>query len=116
MQHQRRDAIARLGKVEPRGLFPVRLPATVRQALVLVLAAAGLFAYRLHHKPPLVALLQTTARSQLVQSIFSPIIRTLEKDLERTLALASSRPEPPADEVRPGDPTPTGDDPWQKRQ
>jgi hypothetical protein len=110
VQHQRRDAVARVGKVEPRGLFPVRMPATAGHALLLLLAAAGLFAYRLHHKPPLVALLQTTARSQLVQSILSPIVRTLEKDLQRTIALSSSRPEPLADEVRPGDPVQSGDD------
>ena len=79
----------------------------------MFLVAAGLFAYRLHHKPPLVALLQTTMRSQLVQSIISPIMRTLENNLERTIALASPRPESPADVVRPGDPVQSGDDLWQ---
>ena len=56
---------------------------------MLVLIAAGLFAYRIHHQPPLISLLQTTARSQLVQSIFSPIVHAMEKDLQRTMALVT---------------------------
>ena len=86
---QRKDALARLAKVDPRGLFPIQLPGNFRRASVLVLVAAGLFAYRIHHQPPLISLLQTTARSQLVQSIFSPIVHAMEKDLQRTMALVT---------------------------
>jgi hypothetical protein len=113
MQYQRRDAVKRLEKVEPRGLFPVRMPATAGRVLILFLAAAGLYAYRLHHRAPLTALLQSTARSQLVQSILSPIVRTLENELQRTAALADSRPDPAPDEVRPADPAQNADDLWQ---
>jgi hypothetical protein len=112
MQLQRQDALARVKKVEPRGLFPVRMPATANRVLVLALAAGGLLTYRIHHKPPLVSLLQTTERSQLVQSILSPIVHAMEKDLQRTMALVTT-PENAADEVRAGDITPPPDDLWQ---
>src|SRR5271166_96026 len=51
---QRKDALARLGKVDPRGLFPIRWPENRKRAVVLVMIAAGLLAYRIHHQPPLV--------------------------------------------------------------
>jgi len=51
---QRKDALVRLMKVDPRGFFPVQLPANIRRASVLVLLAAGLCVYRIHHQPPLV--------------------------------------------------------------
>jgi hypothetical protein len=97
---QRKDALARLRKVDPRGFFPVQSPGNIRRASVLVLIAAGLFAYRIHHKPPLISLLQTTARSQLVQSIFSPIVHAMEKDLQRTMALVTMKPDATGEETR----------------
>ena len=106
------DAISRLAKVDSGSLFPIHMPAAARRAFVLILIVAGLFIYRIHHKPPLVALLQTTARSSLVQSIFSPLVHAMEKDLQRTMALANLKPEPQADEVRAGEAIPTGDDLW----
>jgi hypothetical protein len=108
---QRRDAIARLSKLEARGFFPVRLPASVGRASVLILVAAGLFAYRIHHKPPLISLLQTTARSQLVQSIFSPIVHAMEADLQRTIALVTTKPDAAGDEARRRD-SGSADDLW----
>lgn len=110
---QRQDAIARLTQVSSRALFRVRWPAAARRALVLGVVAAGFFVYRMHYKPPLVALLQTAARSQLVQSILSPMAHALEKDLQRTIALMKSKPDAPADEVRPGNAAPAADDLWQ---
>ena len=97
---QRKDALARLTKVDARGFFPVQSPGNIRRASVLVLIAAGLFAYRIHHKPPLISLLQTTARSQLVQSIFSPIVHAMEKDLQRTMALVGMKPDATGEETR----------------
>jgi len=97
---QRKDALARLRKVDPRGFFPVQSPGNIRRASILVLVAAGLFAYRIHHKPPLISLLQTTARSQLVQSIFSPIVHAMEKDLQRTMALVTMKPDATGEETR----------------
>jgi hypothetical protein len=99
---QRQDAVMRIAQVSPHALFPVRLPAVARRAFVLTVAAAGLFVYRIYYKPPIVALLQATARSQLVQSILSPIAHAMEKDLQRTMALMNSKPDSPADEVRSG--------------
>jgi hypothetical protein len=110
---QRQDAMARLAQVSPRALFPVRLPAAARRTLTLAVAAAGLFVYRHYYKPPMVALLQTTARSQLVQSILSPIAHAMERDLQKAVALVNSKPDSPPDKTRPGEATMAADDPWQ---
>jgi hypothetical protein len=109
---QRKDALARLAKLDPRGFFPVRLPGNLRRASVLVLLVAGLFAYRIHHQPPLVSLLQSTARSQLVQSIFSPIVHAMEKDLQRTIALVTMKPDAAGEETQRGDAASNSDDLW----
>jgi hypothetical protein len=109
---QRRDALVRAAKIDPRGLFAVRLPAKVGRAGALILVVAGLFTYRIHHKPPLVSLLQTTARSQLVQSIFSPIVHAMEKDLQRSIALVTMKPDAIGDETRRGDSASGEDDLW----
>jgi len=108
---QRQDAVTRLAAVRPRALFPVQFPPAARRALVLAAAAAGLFVYRIHYKPPVLALLRTTARSQLVQSILSPIVHAMEKDLQRTMTLIKSNPDSPPDKVRPGQAA-TTDDLW----
>jgi hypothetical protein len=108
---QRQDAVMRLAPVSPRALFPVHFPAAARRAIVLAVAASGLFVYRIHYKPPVLALLRTTARSQLVQSILSPIVHAMEKDLQRTMALVKSNPDSPPDRVRPGEAA-TADDLW----
>jgi len=112
IERQRMDALARIAKLNLRGLFRLRAPVGAWRALALVLLASGLYAYRLHHKPPLLALLQTTARSRLVQSILSPLVHAMEKDLQRAAALVASKPEVLADETRPGDSALTGDDLW----
>ncbi|MBZ5659008.1 MAG: MSCRAMM family adhesin SdrC [Acidobacteriia bacterium] len=113
IERQRGDALARIAKLDPRGLFPLQAPVTARRAAALVLVVAALYAYRLHHKPPLVALLQSTARSPLVQSIISPLVNAMEKDLQRTLALVSSKPDVLSDETRQGDAALSSDDLWQ---
>jgi hypothetical protein len=109
---QRKDALAHLGKLDPRGFFPVQWPWNARRASVLVLLAAGLFAYRIHHQPPLLSLLQTTARSQLVQSILSPIVHAMEKDLQRTVALVTAKPDAAGEEARRAAAASNSDDLW----
>jgi hypothetical protein len=109
---QRSDALAHLAKVDPRGLFPVQWPGNIRRAAVLFLVVAGLFAYRVHHQPPLVSLLQTTARSQLVQSILNPIVHAMEKDLQRTIALVTMKPDPAGDETQRNDAASNSEDLW----
>jgi hypothetical protein len=111
VSEQRKDALARLVKVDPHAFFPVRMPGNVRRASVLFLVAAGLFAYRIHHQPPLLSLLQTTARSQLVQSILSPIVHAMEKDLQRTIALVTMKPDASGEESRRSDAV-NSDDLW----
>jgi hypothetical protein len=97
---QRKDALARLGKVDRRELFPFEWPGNAKRAVALVLIVAGLFAYRVHHQPPLISLLQTTAHSQLVQSILSPIARAMEKDIQRTIALVTAKPDTLGEETQ----------------
>ena len=109
---QRRDALAHLVKVDPRGFFHLQWPGNARRASVLLLLAAGLFAYRIHHRPPLISLLQTTARSQLVQSILSPIVHAMEKDLQRTVALVTMKPEATGEELQRSDAASNSDDLW----
>jgi flagellar biosynthesis GTPase FlhF len=111
---QRDDAVRRLSKVDPARLFPVRLPAHSTRAFVLFLAVCGLFIYRLNYKPPMVALMQGAARSQLVQSILSPLVSAVEKDIQKTIALATSQPETAPNDVRPDSSKPLGDDLWQQ--
>jgi len=112
MLRQRRDAVTRLALVKPRTLFPIRMPAATGRLLVLALAVAGLFVYRMHHRPPMVALWQSTARSQLVRSILPPFVHAMEQDLRRTAASMNLKPDLLGDEIRPGDATPP-DDLWQ---
>jgi hypothetical protein len=109
---QRKDALARLVKVDPHGFFPVQLPGNIRRASVLALVAVGLFAYRIHHQAPLISLLRTTARSQLVQSILSPLVHAMEKDLQRTIALVTTKPDAAAEEARRQDSTSNSEDLW----
>src|SRR4029077_4506878 len=109
---QRKDALAHLRKVEPRGFFPVQWPGNARRAFVLALLAAGLFAYRIHHQAPLISLLKSTAHSQLVQSILSPIVHAMEKDLQRTVALVSMKPDATGEETPRSDAASSSDDLW----
>ena len=111
---QRRDAVRRLSQINPVRLFPVRLPAHSGRTFVLLLAVAGLFVYRLHYKPPMVALMQGAARSQLVQSILSPLVSAVEKDIQKTIALTTSQPDTAPNDVRPDSSKPMGDDLWQQ--
>jgi hypothetical protein len=109
---QRKDALTRLAKMDARGFFPVRWPGNIKRASVLVLVVAGLFAYRIHHQPPLLSLLQTTARSHLVQSIFSPIVHAMEKDLQRTMALVNMKADAMGEETQRSDPASNTEDLW----
>jgi len=113
IERQRGDTLARIAKVGLSGMFPLRMPVAARRALVLFLAVGALYVYRLHHRPPLTVLLQTTARSQLVQSILSPLMNALEKDVQRTMALVTGKPEALAEDARAGESATSNDDPWQ---
>jgi hypothetical protein len=97
---QRKDALARIGKGDRRDLFPLEWPGNAKRAAALVLIVGGLFAYRVHHQPPLISLLQSTAHSQFVQSILSPIARAMEKDIQRTIALVTAKPDTMGEETQ----------------
>jgi hypothetical protein len=109
---QREDAIKRAARVYPEALFPIRFPDAARRAVILGAVTLCLLVYRIHYKPPMVALLQSTARSQLVQSILSPIVHAMEKDLRRTMALVNTKQDVKDDKVRPGQSDMATDDLW----
>lgn len=80
LRRQREDALAHLAPVNPRLLFPLRLPAGMGRALLLLLAVAGLFAYRMHSGPPILALLRRAADTPIARAILSPIVHAMERD------------------------------------
>jgi hypothetical protein len=86
---QRQDALKHLGRVNPRALFAVRLPATARRSVLLAMAVVGLLVYRVYYQPPVVTLLRAVARSQTAQAILNPLKQAVQQDIERMLALAS---------------------------
>jgi hypothetical protein len=111
VDEQRKDALARLATLDERGFFPVELPGNLRRAGALALVVTGLFAYRIHHRAPLAAFLQSTARSPLVQSLLTPIAHAMEKDLQRTLALVEHKQDDSAEQAQRADAVNT-DDLW----
>jgi hypothetical protein len=113
VKRQRGDALARIAKLDPLGFFPVRVPIGARRALALFLVVAVLYVYRLHHQPPLLSLLRTASRSPLVQSIVAPLVNAMEKDLQRTLALVTTKADILSDETRQSDTALSGDNLWQ---
>jgi hypothetical protein len=108
---QRKDALARVKKGDRRDLFPLEWPGNAKRGVALVVIVAGLFVYRVHHQPPLISLLQSTAHSQFVQSILSPIARAMEKDIQRTIALVTAKPDTLGEETQRAEQAAT-DDLW----
>ncbi len=89
---QRTDTLKKASGLDLRGLFPVHLP-NQRRFLALALAVAALFTYRMFYRPPMTALLQSTARSRLVQAMLAPL-RQKDKD---ALQRAATQTNPDAD-------------------
>jgi hypothetical protein len=112
---QRKDALARLATLDARRFFPVEVPGNLRRAGALALIVTGLFAYRVHHRAPLIVFLQNSARSPLVQSLLTPIAHAMEKDLQRTLALVTHKQDAAADQAQRADAVNT-DDLWKSDQ
>ncbi len=111
---QRRDALERLSRVGVRQLFPIRIPVTGRRALILALAVSGLFVYRAYYQAPLAALLQTTARSHLMQSILSPFRQAMDdKDVRRTMSRVNQDAEAMDEGERAARSTLSSEDLWQ---
>ncbi len=108
---QRRDALQRLPQADLSELMSLRMPATARRTLILTLAAVAFLTYRMYYQPPMIALLEATANSHLVQSMLSPIARVSEKDVQR----AAQKPEAQNDAARrAGEAPQAGDDPWKQ--
>jgi len=90
---QRQDALRHLAQVSPQELFPLAAPASARRCLLLLLAVAALFAYRMQSGPPLLALLEKAGETRVVKAILTPIAHAMER--ERLAANRQPQPEPP---------------------
>ena len=109
---QRRDALTRVSKVDSKELFPIRRPAAARRTLILGFVLAAMFVYRAYYGPPVAALLQTTARSHLLQSVLKPL-SAIAKDSKKAMALVKKNPEASEEtQVTASDQPP--DDLWRK--
>ncbi|HWF37407.1 MAG TPA: hypothetical protein VG322_02745 [Candidatus Acidoferrales bacterium] len=87
---QRRDALRRLPGLDPKSLFPIRMPSYAIQTLTLALVAAALLGYRVHFKAPILALVQSAANSRVEKAVLSPLVGVVKKDL---MALVNREPE-----------------------
>jgi hypothetical protein len=110
IERQRQDAIARFRQLDARSLFPFRAPETMRRTLALLLAVAVLFTYRMYYRPPLIALLHTTAIARLVQSIATPLKKGPEEGIQRSGALTSEKEEAAGESNRPAESVQSLDD------
>jgi hypothetical protein len=97
---QRRDALARVSQVNSGRLFPIRVPALAVRAVILAVVVAAFFVYRMHYRPPLTALLQSTARSHLMQSLLAPLEHALEQNLQRNTVQADPKQDAQEDQRR----------------
>ena len=107
---QRQDAVANLGKLDVRSLFPIRMPPAARRSLALLLLAAAMFTYRMYYRPPLTALLQTTGMSRLMQSVLAPLKKTMEEVIQRPTSPADGNTVMSNESSRVGDSTKSGED------
>jgi hypothetical protein len=77
---QRRDALSKVDRIDPRSLFPIRMPEFANRTMFLALIAMALLAYRLHYNPPMMALLHRVAASQVEKSVLSPLAEVVNKE------------------------------------
>jgi hypothetical protein len=70
---QRRDAGERLKGLDPKALFPVRMPAFARSILVLVVILCVVFGYRSHFSTPMLSLAHKISGATLQKSVLSPL-------------------------------------------
>ena len=78
---QRKDALERLARVDARALFPIRLPSFARRTLVLALVVSAFLVYRIHHGPPIPALVRTAVNSRVQKAVLAPIEVAVKRDL-----------------------------------
>jgi hypothetical protein len=76
--HQRRDALARLKRVDARTLFPLQIPATIRRTAVLALITVGFLAYRIKYGPPVYTLVHKASQAHVVEALISPLSRVIQ--------------------------------------
>jgi hypothetical protein len=75
---QRADALSHLAKVEPRELFPLRMPSKYWRTGALLAALAVVCAYHAAYGPPIPQLRQKALQSRTLGTLVSPLTRALE--------------------------------------
>ncbi len=97
VRHQRRDALGRLSQADPRALFALRRPAASGRTAVLAIAVAGLLAYRVNHKPPLLAVSEQVAHTRMARAILTPRPPEKEREFRERVVLNDEREAEDAD-------------------
>jgi hypothetical protein len=84
---QRRDALARVAHLQPRILFPLRMPQRAGRLAWIALIVGGVLAYRIDSGPSLTALIRESVRSNFARALLRPII-----DIKRDILAKLERP------------------------
>jgi hypothetical protein len=92
---QRRDALSKVNSVRNLDTFPLRVPEFAKRTAILAVIAMGLLAYRIQFSPPVMALLQRAATSQVARGLLSPMAGAVKREV---MALVS-REETPVKEA-----------------
>lgn len=112
IQYQRQDAVEKFNLLDRRALFPIKAPAALRRTLALLVTLAVAFTYRAYYRPPLTALLETTAMSRLVQSVLKPLKKNAEESLQRPESAEPANTEKANESRRPAESMQTTEEPW----
>ncbi len=83
--HQRQDALEHLQRVQPKALFPIRIPATAGRTLLLVAVVAGFMAYRGNHRSPFANLLASSTQARAAAGKPPLTFRQLEARLKKLI-------------------------------
>ena len=91
VNRQRRDALGRLADADPRALFKLRLPASLRRTAGFALGLVALLVYQVNHKPPLLAVSEQVAQTRLARAIFNPPPPEKEPEFKEKVLLTDDR-------------------------
>lgn len=76
--YQRRDALARLKRVNARVLFPLQMPAAIRRTAALAVITVGFLAYRIKYGPPAHTLVHQASQAHVAEVLISPLARVIQ--------------------------------------
>jgi hypothetical protein len=110
---QRQDALRRLPQLDLAQLISIRVPPAARRTLALLAAVCAFLVYRVYYQPPMLALLEATANSHLVQSVLAPLTRAGEKEVQRTATVQNQDLDAADAGKRAVEAKESPEDPWQ---